>query len=155
MTAITTCRTGFGTAFIKWATYRSLIINNYIFSMVASPCVISQFQGPRTAIQVTVSTNHGSRTYRIKLFIHPCVTLRLWPLPYWCPTPSVTQPPIASMTSAGHSTSLSRSLKLCRNEWITQPCGTLGFSHLFNAALAELALHLASLQYLGKANSPH
>ena len=44
-----------------------------------------------------------------------------------------------------------RSRKLCRNEWITHPSGTRGFSHLFSAALAELALHLASLQYLGKA----
>ena len=30
---------------------------------------------------------------------------------------------------------------------------TLGFSHLFSAALAEFALHLASLQYLGNVAS--
>ena len=35
---------------------------------------------------------------------------------------------------------------------MTHPSGTRGFNHLFNAALAELALHLVSLQYLGKAN---
>ena len=34
---------------------------------------------------------------------------------------------------------------------MTHPSGTRGFSHLFSAALAEFALHLASLQYLGKA----
>ena len=33
---------------------------------------------------------------------------------------------------------------------MTHPSATLGFSHLFSAALAELALHLPSLQYLGK-----
>ncbi len=44
-----------------------------------------------------------------------------------------------------------RSRKLCRKEWITYPSGTLCFSHLFSAALAELELHLASLHYLGKA----
>ena len=54
--------------------------------------------------------------------------------------------------SAGHSTALSRSLRLCRNEWMTQSLGTRGFNHLFNAALAELALDLVSLQYFGKAN---
>ena len=36
---------------------------------------------------------------------------------------------------------------------MTQPSGTLGFSYLFSAALAEFALHLASLQYLGKAKA--
>ena len=101
---------------------------------------------------VTETKNHGSRTYRSKLFIHPCFTLRLCPLPYWWPTPSVTQPPIASITSAGHSTSLSRSLRLCRNEWITQPCGTLGFSHLLIAAEAELALLDEPRLYLGNRN---
>ena len=35
---------------------------------------------------------------------------------------------------------------------MTHPSGTFGFSHLFSAALAEFALHLASLQYLGKAS---
>ena len=35
---------------------------------------------------------------------------------------------------------------------MTHPSGTRGLNHLFNAALAELALHLVSLQYLGKAN---
>ena len=44
-----------------------------------------------------------------------------------------------------------RSRKLCRKEWITHPSGTLGFNHLFSAPLTEFALHLASLQYLGKA----
>ena len=44
-----------------------------------------------------------------------------------------------------------RSRKLWRKEWMTHPSGTLGFSHLFSAAMAEFALHLASLQYLGKA----
>ena len=34
---------------------------------------------------------------------------------------------------------------------MTHSSDTFGFSHLFSAALAELALHLASLQYLGKA----
>ena len=34
---------------------------------------------------------------------------------------------------------------------MTHPSGTLSFSHLFSTALAEFALHLASLQYLGKA----
>ena len=34
---------------------------------------------------------------------------------------------------------------------MTHPSGTLGFSHLFSTALVEFALHLASLQYLGKA----
>ena len=34
---------------------------------------------------------------------------------------------------------------------MTHPFGTLGFSHLFNAALVEFALHLALSQYLGKA----
>ncbi len=34
---------------------------------------------------------------------------------------------------------------------MTHPSGTLSFSHLFSAALPEFALHLASLQYLGKA----
>jgi hypothetical protein len=36
---------------------------------------------------------------------------------------------------------------------MTHPSGTRGFNHLFSAALAELALHLASLQYLGKAKA--
>jgi hypothetical protein len=35
---------------------------------------------------------------------------------------------------------------------MTHPLGTRGLSHLFNVALAELALHLDSLQYFGKAN---
>ena len=35
---------------------------------------------------------------------------------------------------------------------MTHLSGTLGFSHLFSAALAEFALHLASVQYLGKAS---
>ena len=35
---------------------------------------------------------------------------------------------------------------------MTHLSGTRGFNHLFNAALAELALHLVSLQYFGKAN---
>ena len=34
---------------------------------------------------------------------------------------------------------------------MTHPSGARGFSHLFSAALVEFALHLASLQYLGKA----
>ena len=66
--------------------------------------------------------------------------------------PSVVHPPIASMMSAGHSMARNRSLRLCLNEWITQPLGTRGFNHLFNAALAEFELHFCSLQYLGKAN---
>ena len=77
---------------------------------------------------------------------------RLCPLPYWWPTPSVVQPPMASIISAGHSTARNRSLRLCRNEWVTHPSGTRGFNHLFNAALAELALHLVSLHYFGEAN---
>ena len=40
--------------------------------------------------------------------------------------------------------------RLCRMEWMTHPSGTRGFSHLFSAALAEFALHLASLQYFGE-----
>ena len=52
----------------------------------------------------------------------------------------VVQPPIASMMSDGHSTARSLSLIECLNEWITHPSGTLGFSHLFIAAEAELAL---------------
>ena len=36
---------------------------------------------------------------------------------------------------------------------MTHPSGTRGFSHLFSAALAEFALHLASPQYLGKAKA--
>ena len=66
--------------------------------------------------------------------------------------PSVAHPPIAPMMSAGHSTARNRSLRLCRNEWITQPSGTRGFNHLFNAALAEFELHFFSLQYFGNAN---
>ena len=65
--------------------------------------------------------------------------------------PSVAHPPMASMMPSGHSTRRSLSRRLCRKEWMTHPSGTRGFSHLFSAALAELALHLASLQYLGKA----
>ena len=37
-----------------------------------------------------------------------------------------------------------RSRKLWRKEWMTHPSGTLGFSHLFSAALAEFALHLSA-----------
>ena len=58
---------------------------------------------------------------------------------------------MASMISAGHSTALSLSLRECRNEWITQLSGTLGFNHLLRAALAEFELHFCSLQYLGNA----
>ena len=91
-----------------------------------------------------------------QLFVNFCIqrafTLRLYPLPYWWPTPSVVHPPMVSIMSAGHSTALNRSPRLCRNEWMTHPSGTRGFNHLFNAALAELALHLVSLQYFGKAN---
>ena len=65
----------------------------------------------------------------------------------------VAHPPIASMMSVGHSTARNRSLRLCRNEWITQPSGTRGFNHLFNAALAEFELHFWSLQYLGNAKA--
>ena len=46
-----------------------------------------------------------------------------------------------------------RSRKLCRKEWMTHPSGTRGFSHLSRAALAEFALHLASLQYLAKTSA--
>ena len=35
---------------------------------------------------------------------------------------------------------------------MTQLLGTRGFSHLFKAALAELALHFVALQYLARAN---
>ena len=35
---------------------------------------------------------------------------------------------------------------------MTQPLGTRGFNHLFNAALAEFELHFFSLQYFGNAN---
>ena len=35
---------------------------------------------------------------------------------------------------------------------MTHPSGTRGLSHLLSAALAELDLHLVSLQYFGKAN---
>ena len=66
--------------------------------------------------------------------------------------PSVAHPPIASMMSAGHSTARNRCLRLCRNECITQPLGTRGFNHLFNAALAEFELHFFLLQYFGNAN---
>ena len=59
---------------------------------------------------------------------------------------------MASIMSAGHSTALNRSLRLCRNECMTHPSETRGFKNLFNAALAELALHLVSLWYFGKAN---
>ena len=34
---------------------------------------------------------------------------------------------------------------------MTHPSATVGLSHLLSAALTEVALHLASLQYLGKA----
>ena len=36
---------------------------------------------------------------------------------------------------------------------MTHPSGARGYSQLFSAALAELALHLVSLQYLGKAKA--
>ena len=49
-------------------------------------------------------------------------------------------------------TELSEKLQQLDDLWITHPAGTRGFNHLFNAALAEFELHLASLQYLGKAN---
>ena len=48
-------------------------------------------------------------------------------------------------------TELSEKLQQLDDLWITHPAGTRGFNHLFNAALAEFELHLASLQYLGKA----
>ena len=59
---------------------------------------------------------------------------------------------MASIISAGHSTARSQSLRLCRNDWMTHLSVTRGFNHLFNAALAELALDLVSLQYFEKAN---
>ena len=65
----------------------------------------------------------------------------------------VVQPPIASMMSDGHSTARSLSLIECLNEWITHPSGTLGFSHLFMAAEAELALLDEARLYLGKRKS--
>ena len=65
--------------------------------------------------------------------------------------PLVVHSPIASMMSTGHSMARSRSLRLCRNEWITQTVRTHSFNHLFKAALAEFELHFVSLQYLGKA----
>lgn len=46
----------------------------------------------------------------------------------------------------------SLSLRLCWDEWITHPVETRGFSHLFEATLAEFELHFFSLQYLGKAH---
>ena len=81
------------------------------------------------------------------------LTSRLCPVPYLWPTPNVDHPPIASMISAGHSTARSLSRMECLKEWITQLSGTLGFNHLFRAALAEFELHFCSLQYLGKAKA--
>ena len=52
------------------------------------------------------------------------------------------------MTSAGHSTARSLSRSECLNEWITHPSGTLGFSHLLMAAVAELALLVEARLYL-------
>ena len=53
--------------------------------------------------------------------------------------------------SEGHCTALSLSLRLCLNEWITHPSGTLGLSHLLIAADAELALVPLGDVYLRKA----
>ena len=50
------------------------------------------------------------------------------------------QPPIWSMMSAGHSTARNRSLMACLSEWTTISPETWTLSHLFRAALAELAL---------------
>jgi len=44
-----------------------------------------------------------------------------------------------------------RSRKLWRKEWITHPSGTLGFSHLFSAALESLASLLYDGYYVMKA----
>jgi hypothetical protein len=56
---------------------------------------------------------------------------------------------MASIMSVGHSTARSLSRSECLNEWITHPSGTLGFSHLFMAAEAELALLDEPRLYLG------
>ena len=54
------------------------------------------------------------------------------------------------MMSDGHSTARSLSLIECLNEWITHPSGTLGFSHLFIAAEAELVLLMKDKKLTGK-----
>ena len=61
-------------------------------------------------------------------------------MPYFWPTFFVVQPPSASTISEGHSTVRSLSLRLCLDECTTHPSGTLGLSHLFIDALAELEL---------------
>ena len=53
--------------------------------------------------------------------------------------------------SDGHCTALSLSRSECLKEWMTQPSGTLGLSHLLMAAEAELALVDEVVLYLGKA----
>lgn len=56
--------------------------------------------------------------------------------------------------SDGHSTARSRSRMECRKLCMLAPSGTIGLSHLFKAALAELELVDPVRLYLGKANSP-
>ena len=57
------------------------------------------------------------------------------------------------MISAGHWTALSLSRIECLKLCIVHPSGTYCFSHLFKAALAELAAVGDVLLYLGKAKS--
>ena len=51
------------------------------------------------------------------------------------------------MMSDGHSTARALSLIEWVNEWITHAFGTLGFSHLFMLAEAELALIFEPMLY--------
>ncbi len=118
-----------------------------------SSAPFSKILVPWTMVQVTVFSDLSSLTYFSILLSQLCITSMLCHLPYWWPTPSVVQPPIASIISAGHSTARNLSLRECLKEWITHPIGTPGFSHLLSAALAEFELHLAWRQYLGKAKS--
>ena len=55
--------------------------------------------------------------------------------------------------SAGHCTALNLSRIECLKLCIVHPIGTYCLSHLFNAALAELADVVDALLYLGKAKS--
>ena len=57
------------------------------------------------------------------------------------------------MISAGHCTALNLSRIECLKLCIVHPTGTYCLSHLFSAALAELAAVVDLLLYLGKAKS--
>ena len=76
-----------------------------------------------------------------------------YPSPYPSPTPATVHPPKRSVMSLGHCTALNLSLNECLKEWMTQPSGSMGLSHLLSVPLALFDRQPASEQYLGNRKS--